>query len=43
MAFVETKNLDGETNLKPKYIPNNLTDVFSKESKILNSVFSIKY
>jgi magnesium-transporting ATPase (P-type) len=25
-AYIETKNLDGETNLKPKKVPEKVTD-----------------
>ena len=31
MFYVETKNLDGETNLKLKSVSKDLIDAFSKE------------
>ena len=34
VAFVETKNLDGETNLKPKTLPEDLREVILSESAI---------
>ena len=33
-CFVETKNLDGETNLKPKQTNKDLQDIFDTEEKI---------
>ena len=39
-CFVETKNLDGETNLKPKYIHADLQSAFSANLDHLNGVIT---
>ena len=37
MAFVETKNLDGETNLKTKICNRKMLDIFKTEEQVNQS------
>lgn len=32
--YIETKNLDGETNLKQKVVPRGLLDIFESEKDV---------
>lgn len=34
--YIETKNLDGETNLKQKLVPKEFTNIFRNEKDVLN-------
>ena len=34
MAYVETKNLDGETNLKTKICHKEMMNIFNTEEKV---------
>lgn len=42
-CFIQTKNLDGETNLKPKYAPVSLSKIYGKiaEKKIIDSTYKM--
>ena len=33
-CYIETKNLDGETNLKPKKVDNTLSEYFPDEKDV---------
>ena len=35
MCFIETKNLDGETNLKHKFVHKDLINFYSNDSDVL--------
>jgi hypothetical protein len=43
VAFIETKNLDGETNLKPKNVEKSLLEYFPDESDVPFILFSLKF
>lgn len=34
ICYIETKNLDGETNLKSKVIPTKLQELFSSDNEV---------
>eukprot|EP01016_Furgasonia_blochmanni_P002413 TRINITY_DN10948_c0_g1_i1.p1 TRINITY_DN10948_c0_g1~~TRINITY_DN10948_c0_g1_i1.p1 ORF type:complete len:1143 (+),score=254.78 TRINITY_DN10948_c0_g1_i1:224-3652(+) len=43
IAYIETKNLDGETNLKHRTVPRELTSEITNEFDALSSNFTFEY
>ena len=38
MCFIETKNLDGETNLKHKFVHKDLINFYGNDSDVFYSI-----
>jgi len=39
ISYVETKNLDGETNLKPRFVDKTLVNYFENEKDVMKQSF----